>query len=585
MPPSDLMRRFNWRRFSPILLATLWTTAWTVKGTGSALAKHEMVDLRPALTIGTRSVTHYAFTKYHHRFVLIFTSEHRCRPSREATEAWLERFLTKQMVITKAVSLGYLERPAVKRTVMRMERHMLMEPDGPLFEKVAAPPARTEKELRRIFAASARTIDGLFVRFRDERSLEEALGRDFKTLPLAEQMRQVRQAGKREGAQVFDGHLGWPYAPFSEIAPVLAAAKVGRWERHREPDIGVYLYFVRSVSMRPLGSFEHSWVAFGRMVKEVDARVAMKRYRMEQLNRASVSEEASAGERLLRICQALPLGAPSLPAIADPDPATATFFSYRNGAVRIRVSVDAFRRWFNDKFVRRIPRSAGELRAEVEGYVIEQRSLKLAFGDGLDAEPKFAEDRREFAALQALDLYERTVLVPKISMSTADIRRYYAKHLPEFTRTTEVRGHLLTFGTLKAATDWMHRHLGRGEAGLSRPEPAVSDRVLDISWEHPFPGLKNLQPEIMESMDGTHFGPFPHERSYLVFVKERTLEKGPLPFAIAEGTIRRKLLRQALDARERKLAVEISNHYKIVDHIDYAHFGLHKTEVKQPWRH
>jgi hypothetical protein len=551
-----------------------------ISGSCVAKAAPQPVDLRPALVVGTRPISGYIFDKYYRRFVQTIGLEQQRPPSPAEAKAWLEHFLAQQIVTTEAESLGYLEHPEVQHTVARMERHMLMQPDGPLFQVIAAPVIHSDEELKTLYASSARRIDGVFARFEDEQELEEALGKDFAIQSSDEQTRRIQRCQTRPTVQVFEGRLSWPYEPFGEIATVLANAEAGHWIRHHEPDLGTYFFFVRAEAMRSLGPFEQARPAFGRMVTTVHGQMARKRYRLEQLFRAKLSLDAAMGERTLQLYRDLPKDSSALPELKDAALAPATLFRYRDGAETVVVSVDAFYRWFNDKLLRRALVSTADLYETVEDYVVEALSLKLIHQEGWDESPQFAEDRRGFAALQVLDLYEREVLAPRLPVGMAEIERYYRQHLAEFQQTLKIKGRLLTFASAHDADVWIQDYRN----GADNQKGAVSDSAVEVSREQPIHGMENVQQELMREPDRRVLGPLRYDDSYLVFIKHATVETGAIPLADMAESIRGRLLRPLLDAREQELAAELARRYNIEDHIDYASFGLGKAEVKVPWK-
>ncbi len=571
-------------RLSVIWLVALWIPGAVDCCDGAANAHPEVIYLQPVLIIGKHAVSFYLLNKYYQRFILTFRSERQRPPNIDETKAWMEHFQAQQIVITEAEFLGFSERPEVKRTVSRMERHMLVRPGGPFFQKFATSRIHSEDELRRIYATSAREIDGLFARFRDEHALEDALDKDFAAQSAEEQTHRVRESRKREDTLVFEGHLGWPYEPFSEIASVLSAAECGRWIRYSDPNCGLYLLLVRAVSMRPQDSFEHSRPAFERIVNDVDANVARKRFRIQQLLQSELALDTAASEQVFHLCRDVPISSANLPEIQNAALAATTFFRYWDGAKTIEVSVDAYRRWLNDKIVRRIPNSATDLRESVEEYVVEELSLRSMRAEGLDTDPQFSEDRRGFTALQALDLYEREVLAPQLKIDKDDIERFYSLHLTEFRRTTRVGGRLLTFDSSKNAAACIQGFMNGDRAIPNRKTAAVSDCYVEITWDHPVRGLEMIQDEIMQSPNGSVLGPLSYGQFYLVFVKVQNMETGVMPLAMVENAIRGRLLREALDAREQELAVEFALRYEVEDHIDYSRFGLRMADVRSPWR-
>ena len=461
---------------------------------------------------------------------------------------------------------------------------MLMQPSGPIFQNIAGASARTDDELKYIFVESARGIDAIVARFEDEKKVEEILGKDFPLQVVEEQTRRIRESGNGGGVQLIEGRLVWPFMPFSEIASTLASLDSGHWIRHVDPDFGIYFIFVRSVSERQLDAFESSRITFEARVKDNDGQIARKRYRAATLNRAQLLIDNEVRDQILTACRAVLKTSDPLPGTENAVSAKIVFFSYWNGSATTEVSTDDYRHWLNDRLLRRIPRSLAEIDETLEDYVVEELSLKRMRAEGWDADPQFVEDKVGFAALQALDLYEREVLATQFSISMADVERHYREHWIEFQRPKSVRGRLLAFDRAQDAVVWMRGHRSGDAEVVEQSTLAVSDREFVMSAERSIEGLENVHRGIIEGADGSVFGPVHHKESYLVAIKLETMETDAIPLATVAEAIRLKLLRTRLDEHVRELAVKLAARYDVKDYIDYARYGLGISDLKRPWR-
>ncbi len=207
----------------------------------------------------------------------------------------------------------------------------------------------------------------------------------------------------------------------------------------------------------------------------------------------------------------------------------------------------------------------------MEDHVIAELDLMRARIEGLDATPQFVEDRRGFLALQALDLFEREVLVPKIEITTDEIARYYQTHAVEFANAGPIRGRLRSFHELKAAVDWLQRYRADGTA---TDPTVVAEREVEVSEERPLPGFENLRLLALHSPAGSAVGPLSSGGQFHVFVRDDLPEINLAQLPKVQETIRFRLLRQKLDASIRDLARDLSTRYLIENHIDYARYGV-----------
>ncbi len=558
-----------------LVVATVW----------SAGDRSVPVDTRAALVIGTRTVSNYIFEKYYHRFVLTFTSQHDRPPNPDEVRSWLEGFLVQQLVVTEAESAGFLDRAEVKEQVARMERHMLTQQVDLYADVKSQRSPVSEEELNRTFEESGRNLEGIFVRSIDEKSLDQALGENFASESFEGQLERVRRCRTHEGVQVFEGSLSWPYEPLSEIKNVLADPKQKQWVRYQDPTCGTYLFYIRSLSTHPLDRSDLARKTFRQALGQVEREVTRKRLRVEEKLRSRLAVDDTAEKQVMAICRSLPENISIFPEVSSDAIAQKSFFHYLDGPKQVSVSIGEYCRWFNSEIVHRIPRSESELRDSVEDCVGEALSLEFARAQGLDSEPKFAEDRRGFAALQALDLYEKEVLAPQLGFQTSDVERYYTLHAEEFQEVTSVEGRCLVFPSIGEAEAWLKQYTKGAEKGF-RPNQftVLSDTRIEISRGRLAPGLEMIQPTILRSSNGAVFGPFLRGSTSQIFIKERNLSANTVPLSLVESTIKEKLFRKPLDTRERELAVELASQYNIQDNIDYSSFGLRANDLKLPWQ-
>jgi hypothetical protein len=542
----------------------------------------QVIDRSTVFAVGPHRVSRYLFDKYHRRFVQAWQAEKKQPPNSDAHEAWIEQFIAQQVVTAHAGTLGYLEHPEVVHMVTRMERHMLTQTAGPLYQKVAAPPPRPEGDLLAVFLESTKQVDAFIVRFPDDETCARALGADFISQPSDEQMHRIRACLHLDPTIGYDGRLNWPYKPFIEISSRIARTTPEQWLLHAEPGFGIYAILVRSFVMRPPWGFESSRTAFEKVVHELDRQVAQKRHRLTQLHTAELTVHETTRAQLLAFCQSLPERVPEMPEIADAL-STAVLFTYRRDNKQVDVTGGNFRRSFNDQMMRHIPRSQSELKAAMEDHVIRELDLWLARAKGLDESPQFIEDRLGFTRIQALDLYEREVLSPKIEITPDAITRCFQANPTEFSYPGPIHGRLHSFPDIKSATDWVALH--RTDGATTKPATATrTDRNVVLSREQPLPGLESLYLLAMASSAGEAIGPLPADGLYHVFVNEGAAERNPLVLPQVQEAIRLRLLRASLDARIRDLARELVSRYPIEDHIDYTRYGV-DTVAARWWSH
>lgn len=333
----------------------------------------------------------------------------------------------------------------------------------------------------------------------------------------------------------------------------------------------------RTVLTQTDGLLEQSLFAVPGAPVEPPARAAWRaERRARQLAAAQLALAEPAAERLAARLAALPAGTTQIPAEAAD---RAALFAYDLGAGRVEVSGERFATYFNGLFIRRLPRNAADLRRAVEDSVIEECNLREARERGLDRTPQFIEDKRGFAGLQALELFEREQLLPAAKIGAEELERYHRENAAEFMRPVRGAGQLAVFADAAPAARWSTE--GADPAKLATL--ARSTTRCEVSRTLAVPGLESFTEVLLTLPDGKSFGPMARGEEFLVFAKERTLERAVVPLAELAPEIRRRLEREFLDETERRNLAAWSAGVAVVARIDPARFGVSEPIV-WPWR-
>jgi hypothetical protein len=235
----------------------------------------------------------------------------------------------------------------------------------------------------------------------------------------------------------------------------------------------------------------------------------------------------------------------------------------REGESRRITAVD-FVHDFQQGVARLAPRDAASLQGQIEDIVIAEHDLGEAKRLGLEQMPQFLEDRRGFALIQALGLYEQEVLLPRLAISPDDLRAYYEANRARYATPAEVTGVLFVFSDLVAA----RRSL---EPGAS----LAPDQVLDpfvLRRDAPLP-LDNVPYAFLASAPaGGRYGPFSYGSRHAVWLKRGTGERVPRRFEQVEAEVRQHLQREKMDELELRHFAERAGHLQLL--VDPSSYGL-----------
>lgn len=566
---GSLIAMYNSRIAAAFFLLVL-----TVRGGPSEPEHSSGVDQTPAITIGSHTVSHYLVDKYFHRF----TEEqerHGAGPSEDASRAWLQTFVSKQCVIAHLESLGYFNLPEVTSSVARMERQVLIQPNGPFYESLLKSlPEKSPEELAAIYDRLPESKNSIIATFPNGVDAASLLGADFDTCAFEEQMRRIGTCHDQHRVPVFDGTISWPYRPFVEITDIIFAAPLGQWIKHQDPAAGTHYIFIRSVlgghSAAPLADS----TGFQFLVKRVQEETFQHSRRNTLLASSALTWDDTSTNQLVEILANLQTPNNEIPPETIRAVGPTTLFRYHLGPETITVSSADFCRSFNSRYVRKIPRTTVDVKEAGEAMVIEERDYREARALGIDRTAKFAEDRLGFAGFQVLDLYERKNLMPAISIEPVSIDRYYREHQADFRRVTRVRARRLEFHSLVEAQAWRRQQSAGPAAIPGIGDAPFSSEDVDVVVGQTIPGFENLADEIFRSPEGFVLGPVPARGAYLCIIKLKNVESAPVPLDFVREEIGRILMRQALDSSEAAMAVEIAKAMPVENHLELARYGI-----------
>lgn len=546
------------------------------------LPRPAQIDLQPVLQVDETEISSYLLEKYHERWAEGIRRGENREPTANECRTWMESFVARAIVAVHAVKQGYAERPEVSAVVDRMTRQMLTQSGGPLSGEQQRSLSVTEDELRELFARTARLHQALVVRFETAALAEAALGPDFDLQSLETQLARLQGAKGMAGVRSEERMFRWPFQPFAEIDTVIEAAPPGQLVVHKDASLGVYCMLVRSIRHTPLSDFAANQRAFAMMVKTTREQVLQLRRRVEVLTRAAIEEDATGAERMIGLFQQLAAEqqVPSVP----PDWADQVLFRYHRNGELVSVSLDDFCRYQEGLMLRRFPRNAAGLHQEIGDFVLREADLAEARARGLDQTPRFREDRRGFALMQALDLFTREKIMPQIRVEPAEIEREYRDSARRFSRPLSVKGQLLVFSSPAAANGWA---VARRTPG--RPEPAAafmpqSIAEVEVGPGAALPGLENLTDRFVNAAENEVCGPIPREQQGVIFVRGPTLTTRPLPLAEVEAAIRIHLEQVKIGASTVALARAISPDLNIHESIDWPRYGVTDGSVVERWR-
>jgi hypothetical protein len=207
----------------------------------------------------------------------------------------------------------------------------------------------------------------------------------------------------------------------------------------------------------------------------------------------------------------------------------------------------------------------------IEDLLVEEYDYRSAVRQGFDQQPKFVQDRLNFALNQALTLYENETLATQLVLSHDDLLACYTQNRDRYSMPTEATGSLYVFADQAAALTGLNLLLDSEPAAAATRTQKVLDQVV-VRRDGPSlaPGVPNAV--LLQLPDGQKFGPFGYSGEYAIFVKRSTGQPVLIPLVDIEDTVRRDLLRTKLDGLELDLFRRSSESLRL--HLDLAKYGI-----------
>lgn len=444
---------------------------------------------------------------------------------------------------------------------------------APLWSQIATTPAGIRSDLvLRVGAAeiSRYAVDKNLTRFRrtgrDGRAPEEAEVSRWFELYLARQVmiaEALRQGyGERpEVVAMVETMARQILAQATLTAESPTAAELqAAYDRSPAPARGDKASFEQ---LRP--ALEQAWVQQHRQAQQ-------QALRAQALQAANLAINADTAGKLVERIRAGAPGSAKIPEELIAPLADEVLATYRLGDETVSLTVRGWREHFNRLFVRTPVTDARILEAGVQDRIVADFAYRDALRRGLDQGEQFIEDRRNFRYYQALELFEKEHLLPRIEIAPAEMAAHYREHPAEYSRPVRAAGRLFRFADLAAATSWL-----KGGAG----DAAGAGEEFTVSRERPLPGANQATGLLLRMEKGLKFGPIPVQRGYLGFLKQDT-ETELQPFPEVMSAIRAKLAQPKLDALEIQLAREWAPRHAIEDRLNPEEFGV-VGPVAKPW--
>jgi len=537
------------------------------------------VDTSAALVIGTYTLSGYRVDKNYQRN-LGYQAHETGGVSPEKARAWFTHFLAEQVIIAQALQEGYGERPEVTREVRHMEHHMLTQFAGPFYEHLYATESAALPALSAAAANRLNSFDMEILRVPKQAPVAEKLNQILFLKPpddLESDMIALSGSGQ---AECFSGNIEWPFMPFEEIAEVVGSASPGQWQKVDGGDT-VLAFRVRRIRalVSPPGAPLVSPPP--ELMTHLAQRSVQKKRQNQILRDAGLTFDWPAAQRWTE-----QLGRQKPDPLLPIAPAAAAemlmvpIASYHDGGLIKKITIADYISYYNDLYLRRLPRMALDIFSAVQSMIVAERDDRDARALGLDRQPKFSEDRRNFRDQLALELYVKERVRPELGVSDEEVARYYSANLSQFIRPTRIEGSIVTFGTIGDAVAFAQAPDAEKRVALAKSAQNKKSLILTPTTE--LSALEFLPGLVFSSQAPRVLGPFPNADAFAVWVFERVVDSETRPLQAVSKEIRTKLEQPRLESYEAELARKLSRGMVVEDKIAYTKYGVDGGVIK-PW--
>jgi hypothetical protein len=529
------------------------------------------------LQIGPNAVSQYAVEKN-------FARSQQQRPGNDgmpadAAQRWFELFLAKQVVIAEALAQGYDKRPEVTRIVETMERNMLSKENAPPDPATLLGESIPEEQLREIYKHTGVIPDVVGARLSISKA-KELMGEKWSKASSPEKIEQLKAlAEPASDCILYQGLLPWPREPFQEIENDLAAATADTWLEHKTPEATILVY-IRSVQKRDLPPFEGQRTQFEKFVRLRQQQNTQRDRRAALLRAANTQVYGDVCAKLAESLKLLPPKIVDIPQSAIAAFAGEVLAKYQRDNEGVTITVEAWRDHYNHQILRRLPRVPMAVQENVQDMIGVDLAVTEARKQKLDQTPQFVEDRLNYLHYQALDLFEKEHLLPKIVVSDDEVKAHYEKHQANYSQVSRAHGVALRFETQEKAFEWLQQSRLSLENALTSPV-ILSKTEWDVSPEAPFVGLEGMTETLLRMPENRPIGPAPTPQGWIVFIKQSSI-KAPISLTLVAGQVRSTLARDRLDKQELQLAREWARKFEVRDLVPYAKFGV-PASLDKPW--
>lgn len=535
----------------------------------SAGVRVQAIDDSVVLSIGEMQISQYIIDKNYDNFV---KTGHGDTINASDKQAWFEAFLARLIVTAHARELGYEGREEVLDTVSKMERHMLTTLEGPFYKsllQIDIPPSSIEKE-KKDFHVSYYLIAA---RFESKAALHALLGVDFLDQNMSvQEARLSRLEGDAEHF-FFEGQLCWPFEPYRNLA-----SRLRTWD----PEGGTSLIQSETINDISVALVRQRHVRQGSdpSSKQIENYIAHSKIRDTQLKRhrnllseSSFRMHEAALSQLFIAIRDHPGEMSTVPFKAIKPFEDEPLFEFDMPTGHRSVCVGEYIRYFNEQFIRSLPRNEHALRRGVEGYVVSELDFIEAKSQKVDYEPQFIQNRINFTNAQILDVYEREHLFPKVIVEPAQVTAFYKKNRSRFTLVSKCQGRLLVFDKALSAEWAADMQTSTKEARAIAVEE-ITNYVVEIGKT--IDAFNPLEPILLNAKEGDRIGPIPDHGRFLVFAKEENVESQVIPLKQVSDEISDELRRNEVERRSIQLGKSLVGKYNIIDNINYKEYGVNR---------
>lgn len=417
---------------------------------------HEIV-----LEIPPVKITRYEYEKNLNEYINSYKNAQKTDPSEEMINHWKNEFIDKMYLLAYLIDQGFDKRQDVVNTVNSMERIILTQDYGLVYDEFVTNRVNvSEEDVMAAYEKSGKHVKLEYLRFpnRDLFSSTVSILNTNEKIATYGDFRTLTAICKKYPEITNDTlDLTWPYLGMEDIADDIYNVEKGDMIPLREAQDGVYVYCAKEVYEAEKLPYEKTEPTI-KMILEWNKRTTLRSAFYNKINNV-VSFQVNGS-----ICSKF-MKNYNIDLFKDIDESRKnktldkqfedilkdTILTYSINSVKSFLTVKSFLESYSHSAMLPVFRDSLDLPNYLAQYARNEVILPLADSLGITKDIKFQLDKKNYKNKTLLGFFEAREIMPAIQVSDGEIEKYYREHQQEYLSGDMAEISVYTFDTQRNA--------------------------------------------------------------------------------------------------------------------------------------